>query len=44
MMVPERSDQVSETIRITDVSGDMAKIGVADLLNLAELLSVSVGL
>ncbi len=40
----ESADQLSGPIRIAEVSGEMAKIGIAALLNLAAILSISVGL
>ncbi len=40
----ESADQLSGPIRIAEVSGQMAKIGLAALLNLAAVLSISVGL
>jgi len=40
----ESADQLSGPIRIAEVSGEMAKIGLAALLNLAAILSISVGL
>ena len=40
----ESSDQLSGPIRIAEVSGAMAKIGLAALLNLAAILSISVGI
>jgi regulator of sigma E protease len=40
----ESADQLSGPIRIAEVSGEMAKIGFAALLNLAAILSISVGL
>jgi regulator of sigma E protease len=40
----ESADQLSGPIRIAEVSGEMAKIGIAALLNLAAVLSISVGL
>lgn len=40
----ESTDQLSGPIRIAEVSGAMAKIGLGALLNLAAVLSVSVGL
>ncbi|MCI0600215.1 MAG: RIP metalloprotease RseP [Beijerinckiaceae bacterium] len=40
----ESADQLSGPIRIAEVSGAMAKIGVAALLNLAAILSISVGM
>ncbi len=40
----ESSDQLSGPIRIAEVSGAMAKIGLAALLNLAAILSISVGM
>ncbi|VTZ49775.1 putative enzyme [Methylocella tundrae] len=44
VMGRESADQLSGPIRIAEVSGQMAKIGVAALLNLAAVLSISVGL
>jgi regulator of sigma E protease len=40
----ESADQISGPIRIAEVSGEMAKIGFSALLNLAAVLSVSIGL
>lgn len=40
----ESADQLSGPIRIAEVSGEMAKIGFAALLNLAAILSISVGI
>ena len=40
----ESADQLSGPIRIAEVSGEMAKIGLAALLNLAAILSISVGM
>jgi len=40
----ESADQLSGPIRIAEVSGEMAKIGIAALLNLTAILSISVGL
>jgi regulator of sigma E protease len=40
----ESTDQLSGPIRIAEVSGEMAKIGLAALLNLVAILSISVGL
>jgi regulator of sigma E protease len=40
----ESADQLSGPIRIAEVSGEMAKIGVWALLNLAAILSISVGM
>ncbi len=40
----ETTDQLSGPIRIAEVSGAMAKIGLGALLNLAAILSISVGL
>ncbi|MGH6850784.1 MAG: RIP metalloprotease RseP, partial [Methylocella sp.] len=40
----ESTDQLSGPIRIAEVSGAMAKIGLAALLNLAAILSISVGM
>ncbi len=40
----ESADQLSGPIRIAEVSGEMAKLGVAALLNLAAILSISVGI
>jgi regulator of sigma E protease len=44
VMGKESTDQLSGPIRIAEVSGEMAKIGMAALLNLAAILSISVGL
>ncbi|PNG28064.1 RIP metalloprotease RseP [Methylocella silvestris] len=44
VMGRESADQLSGPIRIAEVSGEMAKIGIAALLNLAAVLSISVGL
>ncbi len=40
----ESADQLSGPLRIAEVSGEMAKIGVSALLNLAAILSISVGM
>ena len=40
----ETTDQLSGPIRIAEVSGAMAKIGLGALLNLAAILSISVGM
>lgn len=40
----ESTDQLSGPIRIAEVSGAMAKIGFSALLNLAAILSISVGI
>ncbi|MGH6675831.1 MAG: M50 family metallopeptidase, partial [Xanthobacteraceae bacterium] len=40
----ESTDELSGPIRIAEVSGQMAKIGLAALLNLAAVLSISVGI
>ena len=40
----ESTDQLSGPIRIAQVSGQVAKLGIAPLLNLAAILSVSIGL
>jgi regulator of sigma E protease len=40
----ESTEQLSGPIRIAEVSGAMAKIGLAALLNLAAILSISVGM
>ena len=40
----ESTDQLSGPLRIAEVSGAMAKIGLGALLNLAAILSISVGL
>jgi regulator of sigma E protease len=40
----ESTDQLSGPIRIAEVSGAMAKIGFSALLNLAAILSISVGM
>ncbi len=40
----ESADQISGPIRIAEVSGEMAKLGFGALLNLAAILSVSIGL
>jgi regulator of sigma E protease len=40
----ESADQLAGPIRIAEVSGAMAKIGLAALLNLAAILSISVGM
>ena len=38
------TDQLSGPIRIAEVSGEMAKVGFAALLNLAAVLSISIGI
>jgi len=40
----ESTDQLSGPIRIAEISGQMAKIGFAALLNLAAVLSISIGI
>lgn len=40
----ESTDQLSGPIRIAEVSGEMAKVGFAALLNLAAVLSISIGI
>jgi regulator of sigma E protease len=40
----ESTDQLSGPIRIAEVSGEMAKIGISALLNLAAILSISIGI
>jgi regulator of sigma E protease len=40
----ESTDQLSGPIRIAEVSGQLAKIGIAPLINLAAILSISIGL
>lgn len=40
----ESTDQLSGPIRIAEVSGEMAKIGIAAVLNLAAVLSISIGI
>ncbi|MGA7383283.1 MAG: RIP metalloprotease RseP [Methylocella sp.] len=40
----ESTDELSGPIRIAEVSGAMAKIGLSALLNLAAILSISVGM
>ena len=40
----ESADQLSGPIRIAEVSGEMAKIGFSALLNLAAILSISIGI
>jgi regulator of sigma E protease len=40
----ESTDQLSGPIRIAEVSGEMAKVGLAALLNLAAVLSISIGI
>jgi regulator of sigma E protease len=40
----ESTDQLSGPIRIAEISGQMAKIGLAALLNLAAVLSISIGI
>jgi regulator of sigma E protease len=40
----EKADQLSGPIRIAEVSGQMASVGASALLNLAAVLSVSIGL
>lgn len=44
VMGRESADQISGPIRIAEVSGEMARIGFGALLNLAAVLSVSIGL
>jgi regulator of sigma E protease len=44
VMGKESTDQLSGPLRIAEVSGEMAKIGLAALLNLAAILSISVGI
>ena len=44
VMGHESADQISGPIRIAEVSGEMAKRGFSALLNLAAILSVSVGM
>jgi regulator of sigma E protease len=44
VMGRESTDQLSGPIRIAEVSGEMAKIGLAALLNLAAVLSISIGI
>jgi len=44
LMGKESTDQLSGPIRIAEVSGEMAKIGLGALLNLAAILSISVGI
>lgn len=44
VMGRESADQISGPIRIAEVSGEMAKLGFGALLNLAAILSVSIGL
>jgi regulator of sigma E protease len=44
MVGRESTDQLSGPIRIAEVSGEMAKIGFAALLNLAAILSISIGI
>ncbi len=44
IMGRESTDQLSGPIRIAEVSGEMAKIGFAALLNLAAVLSISIGI
>lgn len=44
VMGRESTDQLSGPIRIAEVSGEMAKIGLSALLNLAAILSISVGI
>jgi regulator of sigma E protease len=40
----ESADQLSGPIRIAQVSGEVAKMGIAPLINLAAILSISIGL
>ena len=40
----ESTEQISGPIRIAEISGQVAKIGFAALLNLAAILSISIGL
>jgi regulator of sigma E protease len=40
----ESTDQISGPIRIAEVSGNMAKLGIGPLFSLAAILSISVGL
>lgn len=40
----ESTEQLSGPIRIAEVSGEMAKIGFSALMNLAAILSISIGL
>ncbi|MDB5597129.1 MAG: putative enzyme [Hyphomicrobiales bacterium] len=40
----ETAEQISGPIRIAEISGEVAKVGIGALLNLAAILSVSVGL
>ena len=40
----ESTDQISGPIRIAEISGQVAKIGFGALLNLAAILSISIGL
>ena len=40
----ESTDQLSGPIRIAQVSGEMARLGLAPLINLAAVLSISIGL
>ncbi|MGE3644192.1 MAG: RIP metalloprotease RseP [Beijerinckiaceae bacterium] len=40
----ESADQISGPIRIAEVSGEVAKVGIVALINLAAILSISVGL
>jgi regulator of sigma E protease len=40
----ETTDQLSGPIRIAEVSGAMAKIGLGALLNVAAIMSISVGM
>jgi regulator of sigma E protease len=40
----ESADQLSGPIRIAEVSGEMARIGFSALLNLAAILSISIGI
>ncbi len=40
----ESTDQISGPIRIAEISGQVAKIGIWALLNLAAILSISIGL
>ena len=40
----ESTDQISGPIRIAEISGQVAKIGLWALLNLAAILSISIGM
>ena len=40
----ESPEQISGPIRIAEISGEVAKIGFGALLNLAAILSISIGL